>query len=142
MAKLIFWDHLHKPEELKIEEQSLKWIRNLKGKKILEAGRGSGIYIRFFSKRNNVVGLDINKEFVKKAKENLKKWKIRVRIIQGDVRKMLFKKEIFDFVFCNGIIEHFPETEKAIRDLKPKGKALISVPCKISFLFLLKSYNR
>jgi len=73
MAKLIFWDHLHKPEELKIEEQSLKWIRNLKGKKILEAGRGSGIYIRFFSKRNNVVGLDINKEFVKKAKENFKK---------------------------------------------------------------------
>jgi len=59
---------------------------------------------------------------------------------------MLFKKEIFDFVFCNGIIEHFPETEKAIREiyrvLKPKGKALISVPCKISFLFLLKSYNR
>jgi len=94
MAKLIFGDHLHKPEELKIEEQSLKWVKDLKGKRILEAGCGSGIYIRFFSKRNNVVGLDINKEFVKKARKNLRKWKVKTKIIRGDVRKMPFKKKL------------------------------------------------
>jgi len=144
MKKIIFGDHFHKPqdlEELK-GKQPLKWIEDIKGKKILEAGCGSGLYVHFFSKRNNIVGLEFNPEFVEKARENLRKWKIKARIIQGDVRKIPFKKESFDFVFCNGVIEHFPETEKAIREiyrvLKPSGKALISVPCRISFFVPIK----
>ena len=96
----------------------------------------------FFSKRNNVIGLEINPEFVKIARENLKKWKVKARIIQGDVREMPFAEGNFDFVFCNGVIEHFPETEKAIREinrvLKQGGKALISVPCRISFFVPIK----
>jgi ubiquinone/menaquinone biosynthesis C-methylase UbiE len=54
-----------------------------------------------------------------------------VRVI-GDARSLPFKNEAFDFVYSLGVLEHFPETEKAIfelsRVLKTSGYALVTVP--------------
>jgi ubiquinone/menaquinone biosynthesis C-methylase UbiE len=54
-----------------------------------------------------------------------------VRVI-GDARSLPFRNQAFDLVYSLGVLEHFPETEKAVFELfrvvKKGGYALISVP--------------
>jgi SAM-dependent methyltransferase len=50
----------------------------------------------------------------------------------GDVRDLPFPDSSFDAIYSMGTIEHFDETERAIREiarvLKPGGRAIIGVP--------------
>jgi SAM-dependent methyltransferase len=50
----------------------------------------------------------------------------------GDVRDLPFRDSSFDAIYSMGTIEHFDETEKAVREmtrvLKPGGRAIIGVP--------------
>jgi SAM-dependent methyltransferase len=50
----------------------------------------------------------------------------------GDVRDMPFRDATFDAVYSMGTIEHFDDTERAVREmvrvLKPGGRAIIGVP--------------
>ena len=53
------------------------------------------------------------------------------RII-GDARSLPFKDNSFDFVYSLGVVEHFPQTLKAIQEqarvVKKGGKVLLTVP--------------
>jgi SAM-dependent methyltransferase len=50
----------------------------------------------------------------------------------GDVRDLPFGDASFDLIYSMGTIEHFDETEKAVREmtrvLKPGGRAIVGVP--------------
>jgi SAM-dependent methyltransferase len=50
----------------------------------------------------------------------------------GDVRELPFRDASFDAIYSMGTIEHFDETEQAVREmarvLKPGGRAIIGVP--------------
>jgi SAM-dependent methyltransferase len=50
----------------------------------------------------------------------------------GDVRDLPFRDASFDAVYSMGTIEHFDETERAVREiarvLKPGGRAIVGVP--------------
>ncbi len=116
-------------------------MKSVKGKKVLEMGCGTGLYVYLFKKQNkDVTGIEIDKRRLGIAKKELKNFK--VKLVEGDIRKMPFSDEEFDYVFCHGVIEHFPDSEKAVKEgyrvLKNKGKAMYSVPCKLSFFVPLK----
>lgn len=68
------------------------------------------------------------------------------RIVILDVReKFPFKDNLFDYIFCEHLIEHLDYQEglcmlnECIRVLKPKGKIRISTPCMD---FLVELYNK
>ena len=50
----------------------------------------------------------------------------------GDVRDLPFRDASFDAIYSMGTIEHFDETERAVREmarvLKPGGRAIVGVP--------------
>jgi SAM-dependent methyltransferase len=79
-----------------------------------------------------VFGIDISPHVVKKANERLKKNKISVKTIVGDVRKMPFRNNTFDFIYTMGTIEHLPKPINAMKEisrvLKKGGRAVIGVP--------------
>lgn len=83
---------------------------------------------------DEIHGIDIAPNIVARAKENLKAKKIPIKARVGDIRKLPYPDNFFDFVYTMGTIEHIPRPIEAMREiyrvLKPGGRAVIGVPNK------------
>lgn len=128
------------------ETTFIKWLLEFSKQtdKILDQGCGIGQYALSIYRLGfkNVIGLDFSEKLLKIAKKNASNLNYDVEFVKGDIRKMPFKKNSFDVVISAGIVEHVPETEKAVSELSrviKKNKYLfISVPHKLSTFTLVK----
>lgn len=96
-------------------------------KKSLEIGFGDGRWIKFLSEKGiNAYGIDI----LENAASTLKKEGFFPVI--ADARQLPFKKSSFDLTYSFGVVEHFAETEKALKEhvrvTRPGGKIVVTVP--------------
>ena len=121
--------------ELFIRDLALFALGDVKNKKILDLGCGSGEYILTMFKMGGICsGQDISSRFVNKALNMLKKGKFRADIKIGSVTKLLFDDNFFDAVFSADFFEHinYEEKNKVIsevyRVLKPGGILTIKTP--------------
>lgn len=77
-----------------------------------------------------VYGVDISAPIVKNAAQNLGPEPLPAPV--ADVRQLPFPDATFDAVYSMGTIEHFDESEQALREiarvLKPGGRAIVGVP--------------
>lgn len=84
------------------------------------SGRGAEVY-----------GVDISEPIVRQARLAFAGVG-RLQGVVGDVRDLPFPDRSFDAVYSMGTIEHFDETERAVREiarvLKPGGRAIVGVP--------------
>ncbi len=104
----------------------------LPGKKVLDAGCGPGRDSLLLAEKGlKVVGVDASKEMIKLASKLAKTRNTVFRV--GDVRKLSFKGNSFDGVWCVGVLVHFPPEEfrKALKEfyrvLKKGGVLMLSV---------------
>ncbi len=80
---------------------------------------------------SDVYGADINKPAIRYAKKKHKNIKFSV------INKGFYKKNRnkFDFVLLSHVLEHVPDPEEVLEDikrlLKPKGKLIVAVPQEI-----------
>lgn len=106
-------------------------IRNHLGAKVLEIGCGVGTFTRLIGETGaEVLGLDINKEFVEVARQATSDIDL-VKVDQADVTNGDWNKE-FDTVVALDVIEHI-EDDRAMLEalfaaLHPGGTAIIKVP--------------
>jgi len=107
--------------------------------RLLEAGCGSGIYIKRACDRNpslTVIGLELQKPVADFARENTIIWQInnRVTIEHIDVRQFQSDKP-FDIVTFFNLIYYFPENERTdlLHNLgsllSPGGKLILTTLC-------------
>jgi SAM-dependent methyltransferase len=79
-------------------------------------------------------GIDIAPRLVARAKKNLEAKKIPLIARVGDIRKLPYRTNSFDYIFTMGTIEHIPHPIDAMKEiyrvLKPGGRAVIGVPNK------------
>ncbi|MGH3134106.1 MAG: class I SAM-dependent methyltransferase [Gaiellaceae bacterium] len=97
------------------------------GRQVLDLGCRSGALTRHFLDGNEVVGVDVDREALAKAKE------LGVKPVVADVEEPLpFPDETFDAVVAGEVLEHlsFPEVlmEEVRRVLEPGGVIVGSVP--------------
>ncbi len=75
-------------------------------------------------------GIDISPPIVRLARQGF--GDLRLRAPVSDVRRLPFREGSFDAIYSMGTIEHFLESEMAVREmfrvLKPGGRAIIGVP--------------
>ena len=75
-------------------------------------------------------GVDISPPTVALAREAFEARTLRCAV--SDVRELPFREASFDAIYSMGTIEHFDETEQAVREmarvLKPGGRAIVGVP--------------
>jgi SAM-dependent methyltransferase len=75
-------------------------------------------------------GVDISPPTVTMARAAFEKDALRCAV--SDVRELPFREASFDAIYSMGTIEHFDETEQAVREmarvLKPGGRAIVGVP--------------
>lgn len=117
---------------LKISED---WF---KGKRILDAGCGTGNKSFYFNKLGAIViGIDLSETHINLCKEKSKELK-NIKFIEGDILNHKFKDK-FDMIFCDGVLHHISNPIKAVNNLskylKPNGFFLIMVYHKLGKLF-------
>lgn len=110
-------------------------LGDLKNKKILEVGSGSGLASAYLASKGGVLYLlDISKKSLEFSKKYFRSKNLPVKLCHQDAFKMKFSSSSFDYVWNGGVIEHFSDEEKVLlikkmwKLVKPGGKLLISVP--------------
>lgn len=101
---------------------------SIAGQTILDIGCGPGVQIPYLAAKNTLIGLDISKHALDRAKAN---GYIGVEA-NLDGCALPFKDGQFDIVVATDILEHLFGPDEVAREirrvLKPGGFALISVP--------------
>ena len=103
-------------------------------KNVLEVGCGTGQLSIYFSigTNNRVIGLDPTFESLKLAKNFSKSNNINnINFINADIFDDVLKENIFDFIWCNGVLHHtknpYEGFKMIIKSLKTNGYILIGL---------------
>ncbi len=101
---------------------TLKLVGNVKSKKILDIGCGTGIYAKILTKKGaKVKGLDFSEEMLRIAKKENPKVEFKV----GGMEKLSYKNNEFDMVLAAlsvGYVDNWDRVFKEVRRvLKPGG---------------------
>jgi SAM-dependent methyltransferase len=116
--------------------ETTRWTKEeLKGKVILEAGCGAGRFTEILlSTGATVVSFDLSNAVEANYENN--KDQGELLIFQGDIYKIPFPDNYFDYVFCHGVLQHTPDPDESYRQifnkLKPGGKISIDYYLKFS----------
>lgn len=105
----------------------LRLLGNVRGKSILDAGCGSGIYSRILVRKGaKVSGIDISKTLIKFAQKEVPKAEFKV----ANVMDIPFKKNSFDIVISALVLDYVKDWDKAFKEirrvLRPKGTFIFS----------------
>ncbi len=105
------------------------------GEVVLDLGCGAGLDLYFYAKavgkRGVVYGLDISKDMLKKAEQNMGAAGIgNIKFVPGHADDLPFEDNFFDIVASNGIYNLSPDKEKVLKEvyrvLKPGGRTVFS----------------
>ena len=77
-------------------------------------------------------GVDISPGIVRGARRNFEERSLTLHGVRSDVRTLPFQSESFDAVYSMGTVEHFADTDGAVREIfrvvRPGGRVVIGVP--------------
>ena len=94
---------------------TLSFLRNIRQKKVLDLGCGSGIYAKILKRRGAIVyGIDISPKMIELAKKNVKGVDFRV----GTVYKLPYNSETFDIVLASLVVHYFANLNKAFKEIR------------------------
>lgn len=118
-----------------------KMLPCIKGKRVLDIGTGTGIYLIEMAKYGCVCyGIDISKNMLREAKKKIINANLGSRIFlrEMDAEKFDFPSNFFDFVSCIGVMEYYNKLEnlKILKEihrvLKRGEKVIIDFPDAMS----------
>ncbi len=110
--------------------RTTSWPDRLDGQRILEAGCGAGRFTEIVLETGaEVVSFDLS-DAVEACLENhglISSW----HVFQGDIYRIPLRTELFDKVFCFGVLQHCPDVSAAFQallpPLRPGGELAIDV---------------
>ncbi|OGV40078.1 MAG: hypothetical protein A2020_13850 [Lentisphaerae bacterium GWF2_45_14] len=109
--------------------------------KLLDAGCGDGINLTYFTSKDflEVHACDYNPLRVERVREKF----AGLQVSQQDLTKLDLPSDNFDVILCSQVLEHIPEDEKAIENLKkylaPNGILILGVPNEGCFFARLRN---
>ena len=101
--------------------------------RFLEAGCGRAATAYVLAQEGwTVAGVDMTESALGGARRAFEQAGIAIDLRLGDVRALPFEDGSFDLLYAGGVVEHFRETEQALREfgrcLRPGGIAVVTVP--------------
>jgi len=107
---------------------TLSFLKNVKGKKVLDIGCGSGIYAKILKRRGaKVTGVDISKTLLRIAEKEVK----GVDFHYASIHKLPFKKNSFDIALSALMLNYVGNWDKAFKEvnrvLKKGGVYVFSI---------------
>ncbi len=103
------------------------------GDRVLDAGCGEGVLSWYLAERGaRVTAIDISTPNVENAKKFLEKRGVsdRVEVLQGDAEKLPFPDASFDLVVSSHVLEHLPDFDKGLAEIRrvTKKRAVVALP--------------
>ena len=92
-----------------------RWSDGRRFKSILEVGCGSclaPICVKLMHPWKRVVACDVSEEIVEFAKERLRRWGVGIELHVADARDLPFGDDEFDSLLSEGLLEHWPESDR------------------------------
>lgn len=130
-------------------EKALELIGDAHGKRILDVGCGSGVFIIELIKRGAyAVGVDYSNKMLDEAKRQLGFFKVpksKYTLKKADATKLPFKNGEFDVILATGLTDYLSNEQnelfikEAKRVLVKNGKLIISFPVAESPFSFLRS---
>lgn len=127
----------------------LELIGDVSGKRVLDVGCGSGVFIVELTKRGAyVVGVDYSNKMLEEAKRQLSFFKVpksRYTVKNADATKLPFKNGEFDVILATGLTDYLSDQQnklfikEAKRVLAKNGKLIVSFPVAESPFSFLRS---
>jgi SAM-dependent methyltransferase len=122
-----------------------RWPQDLRGERILEAGCGAGRFTQLALESGaEVFSFDLSRA-VEAAFANNRNAS-RLHIFQASIYRLPLRKELFDKIFCMGVLQHCPKPKEAFHSLvpflRPGGTIVIDVYSKTRFPPPLKYWVR
>jgi 2-polyprenyl-3-methyl-5-hydroxy-6-metoxy-1,4-benzoquinol methylase len=110
----------------------LELIDDARGKKVLDAGCGTGFYSLWLSEKGaKVLGIDSSEEMIKIAKEKASRKMLDAKFLIEDVTDMRIENGVFDVVLSTLVLMDVKELDKAVGELvrvtRNGGGIIISV---------------
>lgn len=97
----------------------LRGLIDSSSKRLLEAGVGTGRFATWLAKNGfEVVGIDLSKEMLKKAKEKKSLLRVDVDLVRADVHNLPFRNGFFDCCLCINVMDHFSDVDGFLRQVK------------------------
>lgn len=113
--------------ELSEQPATFSLLGNVKGKKVLDAGCGSGVYSKILAKKGaKVYGVELSSEMVDLAKKYCANMNIEFK--QGSINKLPYASNTFDIVVASLVIHYLKKPETAFKEfyrVLKKGGILI-----------------
>lgn len=141
-----FWDFNPVGGGWSSYKEKVEWVLNtesyvydvltedlLKGKRVLDVGCGPGLGMSLAAEYcSTVVGLDYSEASLREAKSGFEELKLNnANLLCRDAEDLPFAADLFDVVYCIGVLHHTPDTSKAIgeavRVLNPGGRVAIMI---------------
>lgn len=92
---------------------------NSSGKLVLEVGVGTGRFATWLAKKGfEVVGIDISREMLKKAKEKKESLNVNIGLILADAHFLPFRRGLFDSCICINVIDHLSDIDGFLEQVK------------------------
>ena len=130
-----------KYEQLLRARNAIKLLNPLPCEKILDLGCGNGRDIIEIAKIGSFVyGIDFSEEMISEAYKEIEKTFINnasIKLSVSDISSLKFPNNYFDKIICSEVLEHVPDLDLAIKEikrvLKPDGILVITTPNKNSW---------
>ena len=109
------------------EEQEAKYRSALAdvdlGGSFLDVGCGTGLFFKHVSaKATNVVGIDVSKALLRRAKE-MAKVSGNIDLVQADADSLPFKDRDFDAIFAFTVLQNMPVPLVTLREIRRTAKS-------------------
>jgi len=110
------------------------------GKLVMDLGCGAGIDSAEFARNGAyVISVDFAQASIISTRDLLREAGLPAYIVQADATSLPFREDVFDCVYCFGVLHHIPNVEEALaeihRVLKPNGKVLAMLYHQDSLLY-------
>ena len=95
-----------------------EWPTSLEGQRILEVGCGAGRFAQIAADTGaEVFSFDLSNAVEAALMNNVDRE--NVHIFQADVYRIPLRKEVFDKIFCMGVLQHCPDVKRAFMSMIP-----------------------
>ncbi len=97
----------------------IKKSRIQKGDRVIEVGVGTGLSLSLYPEGCNVVGIDVTRKMLEKAKEKKEKHGLsHVDLFEMDAENMTFGDDSFDHALAAFVVTVVPNPEKMVAEMK------------------------
>jgi ubiquinone/menaquinone biosynthesis C-methylase UbiE len=105
-------------------EEILRPLKGTGNRLVLEVGVGSGRNALPLLERINLqlIGLDLSKEMLKKAKTKMSSFKDRLDLILADGEHLPFVNHVFDALICMSTMHYFASQSRILRGFRDRLK--------------------